>query len=65
MKGYLFFKQVSDVIGDDKAFQEISKIDCELIDDAECISGAFTWSNTPQGHGFWSGIECGINPYVN
>ncbi|AUR89667.1 hypothetical protein NVP1127O_75 [Vibrio phage 1.127.O._10N.286.52.E12] len=65
VKEYAFFNQVAGVIGVDKAFEELSKVGIDYIVDDTCISGAFTWSSTPQGHGFWSDIECGINPYVN
>lgn len=64
-KDYSFFNQVCDVIGKENAINEISKINKDIIVDDTCISGAFTWSDTPQGHSFWSDIECGESPYVN
>lgn len=52
------FKTLSRLFGARKAVRLINKLklcDCNLLD-SHCLSGAFLWCGTKQGHNFWSKV---------
>lgn len=63
------FDQVANIIGEDKAEQELGVVvDGGFYDDEDRLKKAlliraFCWGKTPQGGRFWSYIYDGFNPY--
>ena len=58
--GLPFFKKVEKAIGYNNAVYELGRVEEIGIN---CLGGAFKWSLTPQGHAFWSDINCGITRF--
>ena len=57
------FKQVVRILGKDEAKKELNEVrKDQKIASKSRLAGAFTWSDTPQGHEFWSRIAIGKSP---
>lgn len=63
VRNYKCFKQVADVIGEERAVEELGKVDRIIYDDAT-LDAAFMWDESPQGPSFWGVIDDGKNPYT-
>lgn len=61
VRSYKCFKQVADVIGEERAVEELGKVD--RVTKGVLLGAAFLWDRSPQGAQFWSDIDDGIDPY--
>lgn len=64
------FKQVADVIGKEKAVEELTKVyECEKCWKDPCfelagiLEDAFNWEDSPQEYEFWEKVFNGFNPF--
>lgn len=64
------WQQVVDVIGEDRASEELQKVidikdsQGKFWSEGDELLDAFQWDLTPQGHSFWEKIEEGKSPYT-
>jgi hypothetical protein len=61
------FKEVAEVIGEEKALEELTRVFPNGMDKYEVndhLVQAFAWDLSPQGESFWIDIYTGVNPYT-
>ncbi len=58
----ILFNQIAEVIGEECALLELRAIPITEISQDQRVGSAFSWRDTPQGHGFWYAISHGRVP---